>query len=87
MESTIHIARQNTTETTKEQPILEPAPCVCPGAGPRGSRFSTAWKKFSRFFHTMEKCFPQCGKRLRRHEPRFSGEGAGQGAGLPVGFE
>ena len=24
--------------------------------------FSTQWKKFSGFFHTMEKMFPQCGK-------------------------
>ena len=23
---------------------------------------STQWKKFSGFFHTMEKMFPQCGK-------------------------
>ena len=25
-------------------------------------KFSTQWKKFSGFFHTMEKMFPQCGK-------------------------
>jgi hypothetical protein len=24
--------------------------------------FSTLWKNFKRFFHTMEKMFPQCGK-------------------------
>ena len=27
-------------------------------------KFSTLWKTFSRFFHTMEKYFPQCGKLL-----------------------
>jgi thiol:disulfide interchange protein len=26
--------------------------------------FSTQWKKFSRIFHTMEKMFPRCGKRV-----------------------
>ncbi len=29
-------------------------------ASPR--KFSTQWKNFSPFFHTMEKMFPQCGK-------------------------
>ncbi len=28
----------------------------------RGNTFSTQWKKVSRFFHTMEKMFPHCGK-------------------------
>jgi hypothetical protein len=28
----------------------------------RTPQFSTQWKKFSGFFHTMEKLFPQCGK-------------------------
>ena len=30
----------------------------------RRQKFSTQWKTFSRFFHTMEKYFPQCGKLL-----------------------
>ena len=30
--------------------------------------FSTVWKTFSGFFHTMEKYFPQCGKTEDRDE-------------------
>ncbi len=28
----------------------------------RAKKFSTVWKTFSRFFHTMERMFPHCGK-------------------------
>jgi hypothetical protein len=33
-----------------------------PRNGKTFSDISTQWKKFSGFFHTMEKMFPQCGK-------------------------
>ena len=33
-----------------------------PHNGKTFRQFSTQWKKFSGFFHTMEKRFPQCGK-------------------------
>ena len=28
----------------------------------KSAEFSTVWKTFSRFFHTMERMFPHCGK-------------------------
>jgi hypothetical protein len=33
-----------------------------PRYGKMGDDFSTAWKKVSHFFHTMEKSFPHRGK-------------------------
>ena len=35
---------------------------VAGGNGDHAEKFSTVWKTFLRFFHTMEKMFPQCGK-------------------------
>ena len=41
---------------------MEKLLAIFPHNGKTLAVFSTQWKKFSGFFHTMEKMFPQCGK-------------------------